>query len=175
MKIKDSLILLFCLICFTKANPSIQCLISANLFPLRYFDRTSTMELRVHLESNCKPYYLPLYFELPWEVFEDLTVGAHPRNVSIYFFEKNYELHYSNPVHITLEDKLAIDYHTVTLIPSNYEDQELDATQLNENILETRDGGVIFSKEQVDSLWQIDHPVLCSIQNGKTQMVCEIA
>ena len=128
----------------------------------------------MHLESNCKPYYLPIYFELPWEVFENLSMSVHPKNVSLYILEKNYELHYKSPVHITLEDKIAVDYHDVMLVPGNYSDMYLDATQLNENILEHKNGGVIFDKASIDRLWSIDHPVLCSIQNGKTQMVCEI-
>lgn len=156
-----------------KPVTQLQCTLALRIFPLKYIDASRTMSLRVRFESNCMPYYQPMYLELPWSRDFDLTADNHPREALLNIFDRELTLSFSKPVKLTLRRKLYIDYHTVRVSPSNYS-TPVNVALLNFFTVKDKEGDIFIEKENLDKLWSVDYPFLCGVQSNKQFFVCDI-
>lgn len=140
---------------------------------MKYIDASRTVSLRLHLESNCQPYHQPLYLELPWSADYQLDVDKHPREAIIYIFDKMVELSFSKPVKQTLRQKLYIDYQRVKMSPSTFESIPINTMNLNYFLIKDKQG-ILMDKKELDKLWRINYPFMCSVQEDREYFVCDI-
>ena len=155
-------------------SPEVQCVLTMQVYPFQYIDISRTMSLRLRFESNCQPYHQPLYLELPWSRDYELTQKAHPKEVTIYLFDKLIDLKFSKPKKKVIEGKRFLNYLNVKVKPSSFGSKAIYTPTTNFFLIKDKDNNFFMSKHELDRLWSIDHPYMCSIQENKQYFVCDI-
>lgn len=144
------------------------------VYPFQFIDASRTLSLRLRFESNCMPYHQPLYLELPWNVDYGLEMDSHPTEVMIYLFDRLLGMTFSQPVKQVLMRKTYINYHQVKVSPSNYKHRSVSTTNLNYFLVKGTEGEYLMNKKDLEKLWSVDYPYLCSVQENRQYFVCDI-
>ena len=76
-------------------DESIECVVSARVFPLIFWARTNTVEFKLQFRSSCLDEAYLMYFMVPWDQIGNMSVENHPTFISIELFGKELNFKYS--------------------------------------------------------------------------------
>ena len=155
-------------------RPEVQCVLAMRVYPYQFIEATRTVSLRLRFESNCQPYHQPLYLELPWQNGYDLTIKKHPKEMMFIIFDIMVNMKFYKPKKILKDQVRTINYTNVDISIGKSSLKKMDTTHINYYLIKNKENNFFMSKQELDDLWKIDYPYLCSVQQKNKYFVCDI-
>lgn len=155
------------------SNNPVQCLLSMSIKEYYYQNISNTVELIINFKSNCMPFSIPVYFELPWETWFDLDGNNFPKKVDLYLFGRSYTINFYDNFRQEYDESYKMLFSKFDLSTSNFGNLKFDIYKHNYFIIQNTGGNYIFEKSVMENFWNMDNPVFCNADNRKL-LVCEI-
>ena len=76
-------------------DKSIECVLSARVYPYIFWARTNNVEFKIMFRSTCLDEGYLMYFMIPWYNIGNLALDYHPTFVNLQLFGKELNFKYS--------------------------------------------------------------------------------
>lgn len=148
------------------------CSISVRLYPMLYYLRTNSLDIKMLFRSSCLEYPIMQYFLVQSGKY-DLKIYSHPSYLLLNVFGREFNIKFLDPYQRGKKNNLIIGYKYARVYPSVLTDKinlfddnaiELSPVNLNRE----------YTTKDIRGLKITQNPINCKVQSGQTVVYCEM-